>query len=708
MSSFKQPGTTTRPEDLRAVMAAGLQCYQAGKFSDAERILRGALQSHPGSADIQHMLGLVQMAQGRFAEAITLLERAFVLQPQSPALLTNLGKAYFETGDVPKAIEQYRAAIKIDPRFVESHYNLGNAYYRLQQEDASIASYRQAIALRPALFAAHYNLGNVFLERRDWKAAEACYREATKLNPRHFKAHSNLGTAYFTQNKLEPAIACYRAALGLCPDDSDAYYSLANALAVQDTLDEAAAVCRKGLTFKPKDSKLLSLSMYITRRMCMWEGDAPIAAAFIASCREMDFDAATFPLLSLVDDPAVHLAGARHYTANKLAVAHPLPALPVLRGRSKIRIAYCSADFGQHVMSHLFAGMFELHDRDAFEVHGISFGADDGSAMRKRVFDALDHTLDIQHLGNRAAAEKIRALGFDIVIDMKGYTKNHRAELFAHRLAPVQVNYVGYPGTMGADFMDYILVDSFVVPAEEQINYAEKLVHLPGCYWINDIQIRVADQTPSRSECGLPDQAFVFLSFSNSYKITPGVFAVWMRLLHAKPDGVLWLLKDNRWVEQSLRAEAQKAGIDPARLIFAPRVPVPDHLARHRLADLALDTFPYNGHTTVSDALWVGLPVVTYAGRSFAARVAGSMIANVGLPELITYNLKDYEALAMRLASNSDELSAIKNRLIQNAPQASLFDARKTTRAIERAYRMMFDIVSAGEAPRFISIDATP
>lgn len=370
----------------------------------------------------------------------------------------------------------------------------------------------------------------------------------------------------------------------------------------------------------------------------------------------------------------------------------------------KIRIAYLSADYYQHATAYLMAELFKRHDRSRFELFAISFGSENTSPMGQRLVKAFDRFIDVNQMSDLEVARQLRSMEIDIAVDLKGYTKNNRKQILAYRPAPIQVNYLGYPSTMGADFIDYILVDPFIVPPDQQPHFTEKLVHLPECYQVNDSKRIIANRTPLRQECGLPEQGFVFCCFNNSYKITPTFFDIWMRLLKAVPGSVLWLLSKNKLMEENLRREAQARGVNPERLVFSPQQKLPEHLARHRLADLFLDTLPCNAHTTASDALWAGLPVLTCAGKSFAARVAGSLLHAINLPELVTYNLEDYEGLALKLATQPDLLCQIKDKLKQNRLTTPLFDCDRFRQDIEAAYIEMWSILQGGEEPKAITV----
>jgi predicted O-linked N-acetylglucosamine transferase (SPINDLY family) len=374
--------------------------------------------------------------------------------------------------------------------------------------------------------------------------------------------------------------------------------------------------------------------------------------------------------------------------------------------KSKISIGYLSGDFHCHATAWLIAELFEKHDRAGFVIFGYSYGPDDRSPMRRRLASAFDRFVDLKDASFMEAAERIAVDGVDILVDLKGYTRENRVQILALRPAPIQVNYLGYPGTMGAPFMDYVLVDDFVVPADQQPFFAEKLVHLPGCYQVNDSRREIAPHTPSRAECGLPEQGFVFCDFNNSYKITPEMFTVWMELLKGVPGSVLWLLEGNRFAPANLRREAEARGVAAQRLVFAPRMPLPEHLARHRLADLFLDTFPVNAHTTASDALWVGCPVLTMAGETFVSRVAGSLLRTIGLTELVTTSLDEYRVMALRLARDAELLAGLRARLEANRKTSRLFDAGRFARGIEQAYLTMWETYASGQPPRAFTVSA--
>jgi predicted O-linked N-acetylglucosamine transferase (SPINDLY family) len=395
----------------------------------------------------------------------------------------------------------------------------------------------------------------------------------------------------------------------------------------------------------------------------------------------------------------------------RLWAAHEaLPApTPLWRGEpyrhEKIRIAYVSADFHAHATSVLMAGVFERHDRNRFELVALSFGPDDGSEMRARVKNAFDRFVDVREKSDAEIAALMRQWEIDIAVDLKGYTKDHRSGIFAFRPAPIQATYLGYPGTMGAPYVDYIIADATVIPDEHRPYYAEQVAYLPDSYQCNDSRGTFTDDSVTRAQAGLPEAGFVFCCFNRNYKIAPDTFALWMRLLRDAPSSVLWLLEDNPDAKRNLEREAEAHGMASGRLVFAQRVSASEHLARHRLADLLLDTQPYGAHTTASDALWAGLPVLTALGTTFASRVAASLLNAVGLSELIADSLEAYEASALRLARHPDALVAIKNKLAANRDNCPLFDTARFTRNLESAYVAMWQRRQRGEPPRSFSVE---
>ncbi|HMI96619.1 MAG TPA: hypothetical protein VK479_08925, partial [Micropepsaceae bacterium] len=471
---------------------------------------------------------------------------------------------------------------------------------------------------------------------------------------------------------------------------------------------DAIADSDRALTLDPGHTGAMRIGIHSRLHTCDWqrreEDKRRITAGLMAGSRVIE----ALDHRGLCDSESENLAAARLWVAEEC----PPAATPLWRGEryqhDKIRVAYLSTDFRAHAVAFLIVGIFEHHDKDRFETIAISFSRDDRSETRTRIETAFDKFIDVQDMSDSQVAALMREMEIDIAIDLNGYTGDSRTAILAHRPAPVQVNYLGYPGTMGAPYIDYIIADRIVIPEEHRVDYSEKVIYLPDAYQANDRKRRIAEKTPTRAEAGLPEHGFVFASFNNTYKIGPEIFDIWMRLLRDVEDSALWLLEDNPIAAANVKREAQARGVAPERLVFAPRTMPDQHLARHRLADLFLDTQPYNAHTTASDALWMGLPLVTCPGSTFPGRVAASLLNAIGMPELVTGSLAEYETLARKLAREPAALAAIKAKLAANRDTHPMFDTARFARYLESAYVTMWERQQRGDAPASFTVSVIP
>ncbi len=518
--------------------------------------------------------------------------------------------------------------------------------------------------------------------------ALALFDQALAQAPDMAEAWFHRGNLLTAMGRPEEAAASYTKVLSRLPGHVNSLNNRAVALQRLGRFTEAARDFEAVLANAPQHRQALGGLANCTLHACDWSRREEWIRRLHAAVRSDSADVTPGLLLGYSDDPASLLAAARHL------IRHRFPAAPepLWRGepfsRDRIRLAYCSADFNAHATARLMAELIERHDRDRFEIIAIDFSAEDGSDIRDRLVKAFDQFHRLRRESDSVIAKRIADLGVDIAVDLKGFTTEARTGIFALRPAPIQVNYLGFPGSMGANFMDYILADPVVLPLSEQPFYAETILHLPDCYQPTD-STRPRLPPPARAEAGLSDEGFVFCCFNNNWKITPPVFDIWMRLLKAVPRSVLWLLEDNREASANLSREATNRGVEPDRIIFAPRATMNAHLARHQLADLFLDTLPYNAHTTASDCLWAGVPLVTCPGNAFHGRVAASLLNAIGLDELATENLADFETLALSLAHDPDRLAALREKLAQNRITQPLFDTARFARAIETVYRAM-------------------
>lgn len=682
--------------------------HTAGRLADAEAIYRQILDVDPVQPVALHLLGVIAHQVGRDEMALELIGKAIAIHPDYAEAHGNLGTVLRSLDRVDEALAAYRKAVEIKPDFAEIHLALANLLTTHGRLDEAVAGYARTIALKPDSADAHNGQGLCFNFLGRVGDAAAAFQRAIDRNPDFAEAHSNLCGALRVLGRTPEAIASARRAIALRPTFAEAHANLAVALQT-GWPKEAMASYRTAMALKPDFATAMHQMFHHQQVMCDWTDFDAHEQAVLALVRHRTGEVAPFTLLAMNSTPAEQLQCARDWTdkVKGRIQAHrsPHPA-PTMR-QGKIRLGYLSGDFRAHAVAYQIVELFERHDRSRFEVIAYSYGDDDGSAIRRRLVAAVDEFIDIAPLPHDQAARRIRADGIDILVDLKGYTGGTRSEILVHRPTPIQVNYLGYPGTMGADFIDYIVVDPIVVPVEHQPFFTEALVHLPHCYMVNDSTRPIAKRTPHRRDHGLPARGFVFCCFNNSYKITPRIFDVWMRLLAAVPGSVLWLMKTSATIEENLTREAVARGLDPSRLVFAPKLPsMADHLARHRLADLFLDTLPYNAHSTASDALWAGLPVLTCLGESFAGRVAAGLLHAVGLDGLTASSLAEYEALALRLARQPGELAALTRRLRMNRTTTPLFDTAGFATAMESALERMWDSHCRGNAPRGIVVTA--
>lgn len=680
--------------------------HQKGMLAQAEQLYGRILAAKGDHFDALQLLGLLRHQQGRPAEALELLAGALKLNPDSVPALANCGLVLAALDRTAEALTYFDKAHRLRPESPEILYNRGNALKALKRPEDALASYEKALAIRPDYPEALNNQGNALLELRRAEPALASFARALAIRPNFAEALNNQGNALRDLRRFADALASYDKALAIRPTYAEALNGRAVALQELRRYGEAIGAYEKVLAVDPDHPYALGGLAHVALTVCDWTRGAQIAGALGERVAQGKSVVQPFTLISYSDNPALHLQSARTFMRDKMPVMPaPLHAGGRRAGGGKIRVAYLSADFRRHPVGFLLPELIERHDRSRFEVHGISFGYDDGSDVRMRLAKAFDRFDDVRASSDRDTARLLHGRQTDIAIDLTGYTMDSRSEILAYRPAPIQANYLGFPATMGVDFIDYIIADGVVLPLDQQPYYQEKIVHLPDSYQVNPSERKVADRAPTRREAGLPDNGFVFCSFNNAYKISAPMFDIWMRLLRAVPGSVLWLVIDTPGAQANLRSEAAARGIDPARLVFADRIDHPDYLARCRLADLFLDTLPYNGHATTSDALWMGLPVLTCHGRTFAGRVGTSLLAAVGLPELATEDVGEYEAVALRLATDPALMRMLREKLQNNRAKCPLFNSTRFCRHLEAAYTRMWEIWQAGESPRSFAVE---
>ncbi|MDZ4142040.1 MAG: tetratricopeptide repeat protein [Methylotenera sp.] len=610
-----------------------------------------------------------------------------------------------QTSATENALKHYQQVLLHNPKDLDAQINCANLCVELKRYEEAVGYFRRLARIlktnqdvRNALCYALQALGNESHSQGRYLMAEACFKEALEYQPDNAAYWYNLGNAQRELAKPKAALASFQQSIKFNPDDADTHNNLGNVQRESGQLDLAIVSYQQALKLNPNLHHAKVHLVHQKQHICDWQGlqdDINEIRHWVNMLPQAQISPFAF-LAMPTTTAAEQKTCTDNWVKNRYAalVAHGRKLdFKYSPANKKIKIGYLSADFRLHPLAFLVSELIELHDRSQFEIIAFSYGIDDKSNARARLEKAFDQFHDIRHLSEIDAAKKINACNIDILVDLTGFTQTSRSGIAALRPAPVNVNWLGFPGTMGAlndkPLFDYILTDSFISPPETANHYAEKLAILPHCYQPNDRK-RPVSKTPLRAACCLPEGAFVFCCFNQTFKITPYVFAVWMRLLKAAPNSVLWLLDCNIWAKQNLIREAVAQGVDKEKLIFAPRVAIADHLARHAHADLFLDTLPYNAHTTCSDALWMGLPVLTCAGNTFAARVAGSLLNAINLTELITYNLQDYENKALYLVNNPDNLLAVRQKLLADRMSSALFDTDEFVRSLEEIYQKMW------------------
>jgi predicted O-linked N-acetylglucosamine transferase (SPINDLY family) len=730
------------PNDLDALYNRAILLSRLRRFADALAVFDRILARSGGSVDVLFERGNVLAGLSRAEEAADAYGKVLGLQPSHIGALTNRGNALLdlrrygealdcydrvlaisatdlnalnnraialkELGRVEEAMAGCERALTLDPRFALALVTRGNIHLKLLRHDKALASFDAALAVRANDADALNNRGLALTELRRIDEALAAFDRALAIAPGHAGALDNRGVALFAADRFEEALASFDRALALDPGQAEVHYHRGEALSNLSRYEEAIAAFRQARAIDPGHFLALSALAFYQCIVCDWK-EAGLRAAELKQA--LDAETAViepFMLLAYSIAPADHLRYARRYGQLRLRGIVPFaPVAPAHMQRSpgKLKVAYLSSALQRHPTGWQIAELIELHDRSRFEVHAMSYGFEDGSDIRARLVKGFDRYHEIALRSDRDVAQLIRDLGIHVAVELKGYTEKARPGILAHRPAPIQVSYLGYTASMGVDFIDYILADAIVLPMDQQAYYSEKIVHLPDSYWPNDSRRKVAEETPSRGALGLPDDGFVFCCFNNTYKITPEIFDRWMAILRRIDGSVLWLLDTGELAKRNLRNETQTRGVDPRRLVFAPRIEISQHLARHRAADLFLDNLPVNAHTGTTDALWTGLPVLTCAGEAFVGRVAASLLSAVGLPELVTHTLDEYEALALRLASERTLLAEIRAKLERNRLTFPLFNTDRLRAHIERAYERMWEIFQNGEAPRPIAVE---
>jgi predicted O-linked N-acetylglucosamine transferase (SPINDLY family) len=694
----------TMSPQLQSMLQQAIQAFQGGNFDMADSILKRVLQVDPKNLLALNGLGLIKASEAKYTEAANFFGRAARISPNDASIQFNLAKALTDSGKDKAAIAHHKKAVALTPKDPDAWLSYGIAVSNLGRYEDALVYFNKALSLNPNSAEAWSWKGATMHELKRFDEAITLYDKALSLNPNSAEAWSWKGATMHELKRFDEAITLNDKALSLNPNLAGAWSCKGATMHELKRFDEAIANYGKALSLKSDLDWIYGDLVHTKLKICSWTGLADSSEDISKKIMENEKVSIPFILLALNDDALLHKKSSEILIQSKYPFNPVLESILKRSQSQKIRVGYFSADFHNHATGYLMAELFELHDKNQFEIVGFSFGPTANDWMRQRLEKSFDQFIEVGSKSDVEVAKLSRDLNIDIAVDLKGFTQDARTGIFSYRAAPIQVNYLGYPGTMGADYIDYIIADKTLIPLDAQSSYTEKVVYLPNSYQVNDRKRIISDRQFTRQELGLPEDRFVFCCFNNNFKILPATFTSWMRILKATEGSVLWLLQDNSWVVENLKKEAQKQGVDAQRLVFADRLPISEHLARHSQADLFLDTFPYNAHTTASDALWAGLPVLTMMGQSFASRVAASLLNVIGLPELITNTQEQYETLAVELAQSPLKLAEIKLKLANNRLITPLFDTPVFTKNIEAAYLKMIERYQTDMMPDHVTI----
>ena len=725
------------PDHFDALQLSGVIAAQSGNAARAAALLRRAAAIEPNNAGVHYNLGYALEDLKDYAGAVASYDNAIKLQPGHVLAHNNRGIALAMLKQHAAAVESYDRAIALATDFADAHYNRGVAFAAMNVHSDALAALNAALALKPdhaeaflsraqvnrtlrrlpealadcdaalALrpdYAEAFNVrGTVESDQQRHEVALTDYRRALAAKPDYAEAWNNQGLALAAMGQLQAAVESFDRAIALSPVNADAYHNRAASLSILGRITEALNDLDQALALNPTYEYLRGMHLFTKMRLCDWRDFDSDVADISARIMKGEKASPPIPVAAFTDALAVQHRAAEIWTREEYPANSALGPIARAPRGSKIKVGYFSMDFHFHPVSLLTAGLFETHDRTTFEITAFSFGPDIQDNVRKRLEPAFDRFIDVRGKSDSEVAALARTLGIDIAVDLAGHTWNARTGIFALRAAPVQCSYLGFPATMGANYIDYIIADETTIPPAARPHYAEKVVYLPS-FQVNDRKREISDRVFTRAECGLPAHGFVFCCFNNTFKILPGTFASWMRILAGVPGSVLFLFADSATAVENLRRQAAQHGIDPARLVFGGRIAVADYAARFRVADLFLDTLPYNAGTTASDALWVGLPVLTQVGEAFASRMAAGLLQAIGMPELITQTASEYEAMAIAIGTDPGRVSALKLKLAANRLTTPLFDIAGFTRHIETAYTRMVERHADGLPPDHIFI----
>jgi predicted O-linked N-acetylglucosamine transferase (SPINDLY family) len=692
------------PDHVGALNAMGILAGQSGDLEQAVQYLERVIAVEPGNSAAHYNCGLTLKALHRLERALACFDRAIALDPQLVPALYERGVALQQCSRLDDAVASYDRTLRIKPDHFEAHANRALALFALGRPAEALASCDEAIRLQANHASLYLLRGDLLraLDRRE--AALASYERAISLKPDYAEAHCNRGAVLLLQQRIDQALPSLERAIAIKPDYAEAYFHRGYSLRMLNRFDSAAADYKTVATLEPDFRFLPGTWLEANMHVCEWDEFDALVGQIAAGAENDAHVSHPMICMALMDSARLQHRVARTWVKYACPANGSLGAIPRRARPQRLKVGYFSADFHEHPISRLLAELIEIHDRSRFEIVAFSFGPRTHDEWQQRLVRAFDEFIEVREKSDLDIASFARHMNVDIAVDLSGYSSGNRAGIFALRAAPVQVSYLGYLGTMGASYIDYIVADRTVVTPASESHFTEKVIYLPGSHQVNDRKRRMAEEAFTREQLGLPSTAFVFCCFNTTYKISPATFAGWMRILKAVPASVLLLSAGHEMAETNLRAHATRHGVDPRRLFFGERLPPEKYLARYRAADLFLDTLPYNAGTTASDALWAGLPVLTLMGNSFAGRIAASLLMALGIAELITSTQQQYEELAIELSLNPTRLAQIRTKVQENRLTSSLFDTAQFARNLETAYTTIHDRYQTGLPPDHIKL----
>ena len=682
--------------EIHSNLVRAFDLLKKNDFINAKVIYENILAVDKKNFDALFFLAIILINFKNYKKAKDLLEQVVLIKPNFADAYNNIGICLEKLNDLDGAIKNYNLAINNRPNFAEAHNNIGVVFQKLRNFDQAILQYKKAITYKNLYLDAYVNLANLFKETKQFEEAIKNYDLAINLNPKLAEVYNNKGNALKEIRKFEEAIKNYDLAINLNPNFAEAYFNTATALQDIKNFEKAVLYFEKALLLDKEIPFCKGYLLHAKMLCCNWSGLNELYKEIYNDVEKNRYSATPFGYQAICDDESNLQKCAQLYSSKRFPeIKNNLFSKKVSKNK-KIKIGYLCGEFREQATSILMTEVWEKHNKEDFEIIAFDSGWDDKSLRRNRIINAFDKFIDISKVSDLDAAKIIYKEQIDILINLNGFFGTGRPVVFSYRPAGIQINYLGFPGTIGSKYIDYILCDQTVVPPESKKFYNEKIIYLPDSYQANDTKRNISDKKFLREELSLPKESFVFCCFNNNYKITPNMFDVWARLLKKIDNSVLWLIDGNSEATENLKKEAKIRNIDVSRLIFAKRMKLEDHLARHKNADLFLDTLPYNAHTTASDSLWAGLPVLTCLGKAFPGRVAASLLRSLDLPELITYSENEYISKAEELALNPEKLTLIKNKLDTNKFSQPLFNTELFCRNLESAFKIIFEKYSLG------------